>query len=566
MTRTALIFVTLAACGQRHPDDGPLAKVSTTLDERAGLVLQQDLYGDGASRLVYLDQGWGPVETLWYYFADQGSVLIPREVLVNLEQPGASALFIAPEHMAKYRFLLQQKTPNNPDGLPVGFAQHEDSVGLTCAACHTGQINYKGTAMRIDGAPALIDMPTFLADLEAATRATLEDKAKLKRFVKRHGGEEAEAQAALERSLAWLEIYNRMNTTETVEGFGRLDAIGRIVNATIRFTSGPQHAIEPNAPASFPLLWDAPRHDYVQWAGFSPNAGAGSLGRNVGEVIGVFGTLDIKRYTTEDDAKAGYKSSAEGQSIAAMEESLWNLQSPVWPEDVLPPIDRALAAKGEPLYAAECASCHTVIDRDDPKRHVTAQIISADRVGTDPLASNNLVDARVPSGILEGAINTKSDAYYGPDMSALTMLLDLTTRTLQAQPAAVARATIYAKTNGLETTPKQGQLNEATEADPGAALRSYKARPLNGVWASSPYLHNGSVPNLYALLLPPEARPASFTVGRWEYDPAMVGYVSEGGPFVLDTRVEGNSNAGHSYGTTLNEEDRLALLEYLKTL
>ena len=46
----------------------------------------------------------------------------------------------------------------------------------------------------------------------------------------------------------------------------------------------------------------------------------------------------------------------------------------------------------------------------------------------------------------------------------------------------------------------------------------------------------------------------------------MVGYVSEGGPFVLDTRVEGNSNAGHSYGTTLGEEDRLALLEYLKTL
>lgn len=565
MTRTALILITLAACSPKRSDTGPLAEVVTTLDERAGLVLQRDLYGDGATRLVYLEQGWGPVETLWYYFADQGSALIARDVLVNLEQPAATGLFIAPEHLTRYRFLLQQRTPNNPDGLPVGFAQHGDSVGLTCAACHTGQINYKGTAMRVDGAPALIDMPTFLADLEAATRATLAEDAKLKRFVARYGGDEEAAKAALERSLAWLEIYNRMNTTDSVEGFGRLDAIGRIVNATVRFTSGPQHAIEPNAPASFPLLWDAPRHDYVQWAGFSGNAGAGSLGRNVGEVIGVFGEVDVKRYTTEEEAKAGYRSSVEGQALAAMEESLWNLQSPLWPEDILPPIDRALAAKGAPLYAAECASCHTILDRDDPQRHVTAQIISADRVGTDPLAVNNLADARVPSGILEGAISPKGD-HYGPDMLALTMLVDLTTRSLQAQPAAAARATVYAKTNGLESTPKQGQLNPATESDPAAPLRSYKARPLNGIWAASPYLHNGSVPTLYALLLPPEARPVTFTVGRWEYDPAQVGYVSEGGPFVLDTRQEGSSNAGHAYGTTLSEADRLALLEYLKTL
>lgn len=565
MTRLALFILPLVACGQKRPEGGPVSDAAMTLDERAGLVLKRDMYGDGAERLVYLEQGWGPVETLWYYYADQGSVLIPREVLVNLEAPGETTLFIAPEHMTRYRFLLQQRTPNNPDGLPIGFAVHEDSVGLTCAACHTGQVNYKGTAMRIDGAPGMIDMPAFLLDLEAAMRETLADEAKLKRYIKRHGGEAEDAQAAMERGLAWIEIYNRMNKTETTEGFGRLDAIGRIVNATIRFTSGPQHAIEPNAPASFPLLWDAPRHDYVQWAGFSGNAEVGSLGRNVGEVIGVFGTLDVKRYTTEEDAKAGYKSSAEGQAIAAMEESLWNLQSPRWPEDVLPPIDRALAERGAPIYASECASCHALLDRDDPKRHVTAQIYSVDRVGADPLAANNLADARVPSGILEGAISPKGE-HYGPDMAALTLLADLVTRSLQAQPAAAARTLVYAKTNGLESTPKQGQLNPITEEDPSAELRSYKARPLNGVWASSPYLHNGSVPNLYALLLPPEARPVTFTVGNYEYDPAQVGYVSEGGPFTIDTRQEGNSNAGHLYGTTLSEADRVALVEYLKTL
>ena len=57
----------------------------------------------------------------------------------------------------------------------------------------------------------------------------------------------------------------------------RTDAIGRIINQAIRFTSDPKNSLEPNAPTSFPLLWDAPRHDYVQWTGFAPNAGAGSL-------------------------------------------------------------------------------------------------------------------------------------------------------------------------------------------------------------------------------------------------------------------------------------------------
>jgi hypothetical protein len=56
-------------------------------------------------------------------------------------------------------------------------------------------------------------------------------------------------------------------------------------------------------------------------------------------------------------------------------------------------------------------------------------------------------------------------------------------------------------------------------------------------------------------------------VGRWEYDPIKVGYVSEGeAPWVLDTSLTGNHNVGHEYGTALSTEDRWALVEYLKTL
>lgn len=78
-----------------------------------------------------------------------------------------------------------------------------------------------------------------------------------------------------------------------------------------------------------------------------------------------------------------------------------------------------------------------------------------------------------------------------------------------------------------------------------ARLMVYKARPLNGVWATAPFLHNGSVPTLYDLLLPPDRRPKEFTVGR---------------------PVPGNGNAGHEYGTRLTDAERWQLVEYLKSL
>lgn len=147
-----------------------------------------------------------------------------------------------------------------------------------------------------------------------------------------------------------------------------------------------------------------------------------------------------------------------------------------------------------------------------------------------------------------------------------TLLGDLVARTLAANPVAAARAVANAKLHGQEPTPKQGERPRDDNV-PTVALQAYKARPLNGIWASSPYLHNGSVPTLHDLLLPVAQRPAQFSVGRWEYDPRKVGYVSDGqAPFVLDTTLTGNSNRGHEYGAGLAEADRWALVEYLETL
>jgi hypothetical protein len=187
-------------------------------------------------------------------------------------------------------------------------------------------------------------------------------------------------------------------------------------------------------------------------------------------------------------------------------------------------------------------------------------------VGTDDTAAKTIVEARIPTGILEGAISPQG-ARYGADAPALAVVGDLATRIVSRRPDAALKAVANAKLHGLEKTEKQGDYPKKSEAAPLAELMAYKARPLNGVWASAPFLHNGSVPTLHDLLLPAAERPKTFSVGRWEYDPKRVGYVSDGTvPFVFDTSVSGNSNRGHEYGASLSDADRWALVEYVKTL
>ena len=108
--------------------------------------------------------------------------------------------------------------------------------------------------------------------------------------------------------------------------------------------------------------------------------------------------------------------------------------------------------------------------------------------------------------------------------------------------------------------------------------RGYKARPLQGIWATPPFLHNGSVPNLFQLLSPVAERSPQFWVGNFEYDPKHLGFVSSAfaGGFLLDTGITGNSNRGHEFregcrqdgviGRALAPDERLALIEYLKVM
>jgi hypothetical protein len=106
------------------------------------------------------------------------------------------------------------------------------------------------------------------------------------------------------------------------------------------------------------------------------------------------------------------------------------------------------------------------------------------------------------------------------------------------------------------------------------SLMAYKGRPLNGIWATAPYLHNGSVRSLHELLLAPDKRTKSFPVGIRSFDATEVGFFAKApGAATFEVRdkqgqdIPGNSNLGHDYGNaSFKPDERTALIEYMKSL
>jgi mono/diheme cytochrome c family protein len=104
----------------------------------------------------------------------------------------------------------------------------------------------------------------------------------------------------------------------------------------------------------------------------------------------------------------------------------------------------------------------------------------------------------------------------------------------------------------------------------GSGSGGYVAPPLSGIWLRAPYLHNGSVPTVRALLEPEGRRPLRFSRGYDVIDPDNLGFLvtwpdqAQAG-FNFDTSLPGNGKGGHRYGTELAGPDKDALIEYLKT-
>jgi hypothetical protein len=584
--RTRLPFVLFVSCAMTAvaaDDVGPT---------RDAFVATQDPLGESVTSVVYLQQNWSPDESVQFYFTEQGSRILPYDWFLALEQADSMTRFRDNQNILKYRYLPQNAGTRNPDGLPVGFVASDGLgrswLGMTCAACHTAEIHLGNIGYRIDGAPAQGDIQGFITSLTAALAQTSGDAAKFGRFAaavlgaRNKPANQLELRAQLTKMIQARVGYNLRNfpgynsrqilPPPPPTRYGRLDAVGAIVNQVYYHAAKSADLRSPiagallaDAPVSYPFLWDTPQHDIVQWLGIARNGGPldiFTLSRNVGEVLGVFADFSIP----EDPSilSLGYSSTVKMQNLGDLEDLLETLWAPKWPAD-FPKIDQAAAAKGAVLYQANCVSCHALIDPTNPNRTVTAVMNDS---GTDPRASTNFFNRMGPSGKLNGVnVNfVPFTAKIPPIADADAMLTNevigvIIGRIRPGPPPELALANF----RGTQQT-----------GVPLAAVRQgarYKGRPLDGIWATAPYLHNGSVPNLDALLQPAKKRPTTFSIGVRTFDPVRVGYLTDvpGFPrFTVNTPdgrpIVGNSNAGHEFGTSLSDQERAQLLEFLKTL
>ena len=209
------------------------------------------------------------------------------------------------------------------------------------------------------------------------------------------------------------------------------------------------------------------------------------------------------------------------------------------------------------------------------------KLVPISLVGTDAMQARVLAERTVDTrGIgLNATLWTPDPGKWTDCTLSATPLADGAAVPYGAALGAVVQQTVQRWHEQNNTPPAQRLKMDGDRPNCLSAGLAYKARPLDGVWATGPFLHNGSVPDLLALLLPAVERPARFYLGNVEFDPVRVGPVSApfAGGFELDTSLKGNSNRGHEFddaprGTTgvigprLSVNDRQALVEYLKTL
>lgn len=507
--------------------------------------------------VFYPAQNWDNDIRDRFAFTSFGSRIIPYRWFLSLEQADSEALLRDYVFLNSLGFIAAPSSPMNPDGLPVGFSRDIDSsdprewLGLNCAACHTTQLMVNGQTIHIDGGQALIDYTAFEQALLASLRATVHDSDKLSRFTTRLApmdNDLAVLQQEMLEVIHFLERRYAINAVEVAYGFGRLDAFGQIFNAiAVEALNDLDNIRAPDAPTSFPVLWDASHLDVVQWNGSAPNVEPGPLLQNATTALAVYGKVSV------DAHRRYYPSTIRPGNIAWMQARLYELVSPLWPDFAAGELDSELVSEGAGLYQQHCLECHTLVDRSKANRRLRAVLTPLEEIGTDPRMIDNFVTTRVTTGVLEGK---KQWIFAGdpipPESSPLDVVMHVTAGALLKTP--------------WQTIKAIWQEFAVNALPPSHDNRSYKGRPLNGVWSSAPYLHNGSVPSLYDLLLPVSERPQQFYLGSRELDTGRVGLVSDKGAFLFDTTLPGNSNAGHIYGTELESGKRLALLEYLKSL
>jgi hypothetical protein len=545
--------------------------------------------------VVFVHQGtdWTPATRKDFYSQDQGSRMIQFAWLRALKRADGQP-FLA-DSLARYGYL---PNPDNPDGLPVGFQASGPTgartVGMTCSACHTRQITVAGQAYRIDGGPGIVDFQSLLSDLDVAVGAALASDAAFAPFAAAvlapMPPDASDVKVLRQYVDAWYLRYHTLMSKALPQppwGLGRLDAVGMIFNRLTGLNLGltstlliPGNIKKADAPVRYPFLWNAARQDKTQWPGFADN-GDDILGlaRNVGEVIGVFGVFQPTKLPVGVNFLNNTSVNFDG--LAKLENSIKQIGPPEWQW----PVDTNLATVGKLIYdrpqaQGGCAECH-----DEKPGTIRASLTEtwktpSQNVNTDT-REYDIIRWQADTGILNGASIPVLKQPLKPNDSAFNILgtsvLGLIgehflTLGLGGAPADLVQNSAPPALKGLAgaffPVPLPGGLLAAGLPPRG----SYESRVLHGIWATAPYLHNGSVPTLAELLKPAADRVKKFKIGP-AYDIVNVGLAAEQTQFNFELQTtdcsdlnSGNSRCGHEFGTQLSPDEKRALLEYLKTL
>jgi cytochrome c5 len=397
--------------------------------------------------------------------------------------------------------------------LPVGVSRRHrngiDHVGLNCAVCHSGTVRESPTAAPriVLGMPAhqldLQRFVEFVLDCTLDNRLTTES---IRGRLPKSGGP-----GLIERALLAVGLVDRLKA-QTLELRNRIAPI--LGDAAPRWGRGRVDTFNPYKAIQFNWRLDLlPSSERI---GASDFPSLWNQKPREGMHLHWDGDNDS---VDERNLSAGLGAgitpvTVDHSALKRVRDWIWTLPPPKYPFA----IDPALAQRGAAIYQQQCVNCHAD-DRfkSGVKNGQRVGLVEPiDRVGTD---------------------RHRLDSYTSV----------FAANQYQLFPESPYRFTHFRKTNG------------------------YANQPLDGIWARAPYLHNGSVPTLRDLLDAPGQRPMRFYRGYDVYDAVKGGFVSDVASadgrtfFVYDTTVPGNGNGGHLYGTTLPDDDKHAVVEYLKT-
>lgn len=410
------------------------------------------------------------------------------------------------------------------DDLPIGFSrrvvQGIERVWLNCAGCHVGTFRRSADSepMLIYGAPSnnlrLYEFVQFLRSVAVDNRFNADD------VVAAINSDEVGG----DLGIIGRAIYRYIVVDRVREGLTRIRSQLAFMDRQLDWGPGRVDTFNPYKAMQFNFPMGEANISEIELNGSSDLPSLWRQRPRQGMFLHWDGNNpSVDERNLSAALGAGVTPvTVDRERIERVRDWMWDLEPPPYPDEA---VDEQLAARGKKLYRRYCADCHGARGED----------------GYD------------------------YDTARYPRLGKVEKLADIGTD--RGRWASYTET--FAAAQNLLYAGYPWQFKNFRKTD------GYANQPLDGIWARSPYLHNGSVPTLRDLLEPAAGRPVVWYRGSDVFDFEKVGYRSDrlaastNAVFEFDARLIGNSNAGHEgkrYGTELAAPDKDALVEYMKTL